>query len=115
MHKVGYLRLPIPKIGDVVLEMPLGARLVMIGTQKSSMSKLAPESAEGESPKSELFIAVEADPNEKRKVFRKIRTVIVKRPVRCHTPPKGLISTTQIEDGQHAMLFDGGLSDSSSV
>ena len=110
MTKEVVIRLPILKIGDVVLEMPLGAQLLTIGTQKScSTVTLGQENA---NQNEQLVAVVTANPSEKRKMRRRIRTVRVMRTVKALTETSpSYLGSTQLADKSMVHMYNKGIVD----
>lgn len=104
------MRLPIPKIGDVVLEMPLGAQLLTIGTQRSCSTETPVQENVG--PSEQLVAVVKANPGETRKMRRRIRTVRILRTVKpfAETSPT-YRGCTQLSDTSMVHLYSKGIVD----
>ena len=47
-------------------------------------------------------------PDETRLVYRKIKTILMKRPNLAKTLPGNVVGGTQLTDKTYAYLFDGG-------
>lgn len=103
-------RMLIPSFGVVSFETRSGARLLTIGTRKSSEPPSPAGNAAAENEQLEL--TMEVNPATVRKVVRRIKTVRVKKlPTGFNNPPKNLVAATQLADGSFACLYDVSQSD----
>lgn len=93
-------------LGENVLEMPLGARLLTIGTQRSCLNK--PDHDKNEDVR--LSLEIKYDSNQKATVRKKIRLVrTVSYPGCLNKPPKSLLFTTCVNNSSYISVFDEGI------